>query len=200
MKSYSKIVILLGNDVDSPLFNKIKYSETERDKKKPITITTLTTALRKTKLIGTTRKGSTDIIPGALYSQDIDKTLKILPSKDFSRLAVICNKLGKQNESEIYLRNFKESNKGFANSYVSSLEMTRLHSLENNKGKALEQLNIFNNQKYHFIYSIRMLKDDPVFENINNLPEFKKTVSELETKFWANHQKIKANLLDKRLL
>ncbi|NOR73852.1 MAG: helix-turn-helix domain-containing protein, partial [Draconibacterium sp.] len=131
---------------------------------------------------------------------NIDKTLKILPRKDFSRLVVICNKLGMQTESENYLKYFKEANRTFVNSYVSSLEMTRFYSLENNKQKALDQLNIFNQQKYHFIYSIRMLKDDAVFENINNLPEFKKTVSELETKFWANHQRIKANLKDKRLL
>ena len=131
---------------------------------------------------------------------NIDKTLKILPSKDFSRLAVIYNKLGKQDESEVYFRNFKESNKGFANLYVRSLGMARLYSLENNKRKALEQLNVFNQQKYHFIYSIRMLKDDPVFENISNLPEFKNIVSELETKFWANHQRIKGNLKDKGLL
>ena len=131
---------------------------------------------------------------------NIDKTLKILPRKDFSRLAVICNKLGMQTESENYLKYFKEANRVFVNSYVSSLEMTRFYSLENNQQKALDQLNIFNQQKYHFIYSIRMLKDDAVFENINSLPEFKKTVSELETKFWANHQKIKANLKDKRLL
>ena len=131
---------------------------------------------------------------------NIDKTLKILPLKDFSRLAVICNKLGMQPESENYLKYFKQANRVFINSYVNSLEMIRFYSLENNKQKALEQLNIFNQQKYHFIYSIRMLKDDPVFENISNFPEFKKTVSELETKFWANHNKIKANLKDKRLL
>lgn len=131
---------------------------------------------------------------------EVNKTLKILATKDYSRLAVMYNKLGMPEESAKYLDYFRTFNKGFVNTYVSSLEMTRLYSLENDTERALQQLDIFRRQKYHFKYSLRMLKDDAVFENLSNLPEFKNTCSELETKFWANHKKIKANLIDKGLL
>ena len=47
---------------------------------------------------------------------------------------------------------------------------------------------------------IRGFKNGPLFENIRNLPEFKKILSEIETKFWANHERIKASLEEKGLL
>ena len=132
--------------------------------------------------------------------QNIDSTLRILATKDFSRLAVCYKKLGIVDEYEKYKRKYNESDRTYDNSYTSSLEFLRLYCLENNTTKAMEQLNIFKQQRYHFKYSLRMLKDDPVFDTIRNLSEFQQALEEMEKKFWKDHEQTKANLLSKELL
>ena len=41
---------------------------------------------------------------------------------------------------------------------------------------------------------------DPLTDNIKDLPEFKKIMSDIETKFWNYHKQIKASLEEKELL
>jgi len=42
--------------------------------------------------------------------------------------------------------------------------------------------------------------DDPLFENVDDLPEFQKILREIEVKFWKYHKKIKDSLKKKGLL
>ncbi len=39
-----------------------------------------------------------------------------------------------------------------------------------------------------------------MIDNIKDLPEFKKILSDLEAKFWINHERLKASLKEKDLL
>jgi hypothetical protein len=41
---------------------------------------------------------------------------------------------------------------------------------------------------------------DPLMDTVRDLPEFKKILSELESKFWKNHEQIKESLENKGLL
>ena len=55
--------------------------------------------------------------------------------------------------------------------------------------------------RQNFNYSvIRNLKYDPLYDDIRNQPEFQPILTEMETKFWASHERIKANLEEKGLL
>jgi len=128
---------------------------------------------------------------------DIDESGNIFVPKDFSRIAVMFDNLVMKAESIQALNRFKNADRSNQNPYVKSMELSRLYSLENDKEKALEQLTIFSQQKYHFRYSIRMLNDDAVFDNIRELGKFKSIYNEIDTKFWNNHQKIK-NALEKK--
>lgn len=130
----------------------------------------------------------------------IDNANVIWVVKDFSRLAVMFDKLGMKQQSEYYFNYFKNAERSGLNPYVRSMELSRLYSLENDKEKALEQLTIFGQQNYHFRYSIRMLNDDAVFDNLQDLKEFKKIYHQIDTKFWKNHQKIKKYLKQKDLI
>ena len=58
----------------------------------------------------------------------------------------------------------------------------------------------YSEQKGFPYFRIRLFKDDPIFDNIRNLPEFKILLNEIETKFWENHEQTKANLESKGLL
>jgi hypothetical protein len=41
---------------------------------------------------------------------------------------------------------------------------------------------------------------DPLYDNIRDLPEFQEILTEMETKFWENNERIKASLVENDLL
>ncbi len=128
-----------------------------------------------------------------------DKNLSFLATKDFSRLTVLFAKLNMQKESQEYLNRFRTSDRSKLNSYSKNIELLRLYSLENDKDKAFEQLNLLNKQPYHFSYTLRMLNDDPVFDNIRDSDQFKIILSDMESKFEFNKKKIERDLEKKGL-
>jgi DGQHR domain-containing protein len=70
----SKIFSELGNKLDSPLYEKISASEMKQSSETPLTIASLTSALKKTNLLGII-KGS-NIVPGPLYWEDMNSSLE----------------------------------------------------------------------------------------------------------------------------
>ncbi len=131
---------------------------------------------------------------------DENNNLSFLATKDFSRVSVMFAHLDMPNESEKYYQRFKESDRSKLNIYNRSIELIRLYSLENNPEKAIEQLKLLNELDYHFSYTIRMLKDDPAYDNLRELPEFNKIVREMENKFQTNQHRIKSNMENKKLM
>ena len=71
----SKVFSILGSKLDSPLYEKISASEMKQSHESPLTIASLTSALKKTKLLGFV-KGSNTMIPGPLYWTDMDSSLE----------------------------------------------------------------------------------------------------------------------------
>jgi len=72
----SKIFSVMGNEKGSPLYEKISASEMKKNDASPLTIASLTSALKTTHLLGNVRRGSNTIIPGPLYWEDMDSSLK----------------------------------------------------------------------------------------------------------------------------
>ena len=70
----SKIFSELGNKLDSPLYEKISASEMKQSPESPLSIASLTSALKKTNLLGVV-KGS-NIVPGPLYWEDMNSSLE----------------------------------------------------------------------------------------------------------------------------
>ncbi|GAB2493733.1 helix-turn-helix domain-containing protein [Algoriphagus taiwanensis] len=65
--------------------------------------------------------------------------------------------------------------------------------------KALDLLEAFaeeDNNQFWFLY----LKDEPVFEPVNNLARFKLAMKKIETRFWEQHARIKTKLSREGLL
>lgn len=72
----SRLVLQLDRDLESPLKDKIIYSGKKRNKTRPITNTTLNTAIGKTThLLGNVSKGSNQLYPGPLYDKDMKTSL-----------------------------------------------------------------------------------------------------------------------------
>lgn len=74
------------------------------------------------------------------------------------------------------------------------------YSLKRDTKKALEQMKIDSQLDYFGYGFIPNFIDDPMFDNIREHPNFKKLLSEMEDKFWENHERVKANLKEKGLL
>ena len=78
--------------------------------------------------------------------------------------------------------------------------MAAIHSLKGEKELALQEMREFALQENFAFWTIRFFKDDPLYDNIRNLPEFKEILAEIESKFWEDHKRIKSNLRKKGLL
>jgi hypothetical protein len=55
-------------------------------------------------------------------------------------------------------------------------------------------------EKYPYWYILFLGMDDPLFDKVDDLPEFKKIHREIEVKFWSYHKQIKDSLKEKGLL
>jgi hypothetical protein len=55
-------------------------------------------------------------------------------------------------------------------------------------------------EKYPYWYILFFGMDDPLFDKVDDLPEFKKIHREIEVKFWRYHKQIKDSLKEKGLL
>lgn len=66
--------------------------------------------------------------------------------------------------------------------------------------KALENMELFNRETNFHYWILLFFEMDPLIDNIRDLPEFKKILSEIESNFWENHEKIRKSLERKGLL
>ena len=105
-----------------------------------------------------------------------------------------------EKKSEECFSKFKGYNQFNYDTYISMILTTRLHCLEGNFEQAIEQLKKLNQLEYHFSYTLRMLKDDPVFERLRKNPVSLSLIEQMEKKFDINHERIQKSLGKKGLL
>ena len=72
--------------------------------------------------------------------------------------------------------------------------------LRNRLQNAIEQMKLFSQEDNYHYWILLFLKIDPLIDNIKDLPEIKKILSDIETKFWNYHNQIKDSLEEKGLL
>jgi tetratricopeptide (TPR) repeat protein len=114
------------------------------------------------------------------------------------KIAIVFSKMGMQEESEKYAKSFKE----YADrdkSIYKSLFLSGYYAWRGDATKAIEQMKIFSEED-NFQYWILLLPKDPSNESIKDLPEFKKVMKDIETRFWNNHKKLRTKLEDEGLL
>lgn len=115
---------------------------------------------------------------------------------DKLRLANLLLKINRQQESQKIINEIVNDIDKIRDSRV----IAAVYSMTGDTAKALEQMKVFSQSENFPYWSIRVFKDDPIYDNIRELHEFKEILSEIETKFWENHKRIKANLTEKGLL
>ncbi|MBI3483334.1 MAG: helix-turn-helix domain-containing protein [Bacteroidetes bacterium] len=114
------------------------------------------------------------------------------------KIGMVLYKLGMKEKSEEYFKSFKEY--AFSdNSIYKNLNLMGYYAWMGDQQKAMEHMKLFSKED-NIQYWILFLADDPVFDNMRNLPEFKKAMAAIEKKFWDNHKKIRVMLEEKGLL
>lgn len=116
-----------------------------------------------------------------------------------AKIGVVLAKMGLIEESEKYFDDYKDYSKNDESIYKNQ-SLAVYYSYKGNKEKALEHLKLFSQEDNYHYWVIIFLKMDPLIDNIKDLPEFRKILNDIETKFWLNHKQIKASLEEKELL
>ncbi|MBA4054633.1 MAG: AraC family transcriptional regulator, partial [Marivirga sp.] len=104
-------------------------------------------------------------------------------------IGIVFAKTGLTEKSEGIVKSFKDYADNDRSIYKHFL-LTAYYSYLGDAQKAIDHLKLFSKED-NYIYWVLLLRDDPVVDSIKDLPEFKKTMNEIETKFWNNHKKIK---------
>ena len=124
----------------------------------------------------------------------------VLYEGEKAKIGLILSKLGKEEESRRYFREyfvFAENDE----SVYKHLSLAAYYAYFGDTLKALEHMELFSGQeKYPYWYILFLGMDDPLFDKVADLPEFQKILSEIKVKFWLYHNEIRDSLKEKGLL
>jgi TolB-like protein/AraC-like DNA-binding protein/Tfp pilus assembly protein PilF len=117
-----------------------------------------------------------------------------------AKIGLILSKLGRPEESQRYFQEYLEFAENEQSIY-KDLSLAVYYSYMGESEKAIEHMDLFSEQdNYPYWYILFLGMDDPLFENVEKLPEFQKILREIELKFWKYHKEIKDSLKEKGLL
>jgi len=123
-----------------------------------------------------------------------------LYSGEKAKMGLALSKLGRPEEARLYFQEYLEFAENDPSIY-KHLSLAAYYSQMGDTAKAIKHMDLFSQQeKYPYWYILFLGMDDPLFENVNELPEFQKILREIENKFWRYHAQVKDSLKEKGLL
>jgi len=123
-----------------------------------------------------------------------------LYSGEKAKMGVILSELGRATESENYFQDYLEYAENDQSVY-KHLSLAAYYSYMGDRTRAIENMELFSGQeKYPYWYVLFLGMDDPLFNNVKDLPQFQKVLKEIEFNFWKYHKQIKDSLKEKELL
>lgn len=114
---------------------------------------------------------------------------------------------GNKKESEIYLNEQKHycyesirlKLQGVATKYVY-YDLAAVQAFMGEKDQAIENLMIFNQRTRMPLWVVTLIKNDPLFDSIRDVPEFQQIVRDVETKYRAEHERLRKWLNEQGML
>jgi tetratricopeptide (TPR) repeat protein len=70
-------------------------------------------------------------------------------------------------------------------------DLAGVYAFRGDKEKAYKNLRIFNQRKTESLWMVTLIKNDPLFNSIRNEPEFQQIVKDVETKYQAEHERVR---------
>jgi TolB-like protein/AraC-like DNA-binding protein/Tfp pilus assembly protein PilF len=136
------------------------------------------------------------------YKRFIDlnkaQNLDIYGSED-AKIGMVLSKIGLEAESEEYFKKFKDYAENDKSLY-KHLNLALYYSYKGDTLRAIDQMKLFSQEKSYHYWTIIFLRQDPLMDNIKDLPEFRKIYQEIENKFWRNHNNMTVSLQREELL
>jgi TolB-like protein/AraC-like DNA-binding protein/Tfp pilus assembly protein PilF len=136
------------------------------------------------------------------YKRFIDlnkaQNLDIYGSED-AKIGLVLSKIGLEAESEEYFKKFKDYAENDKSLY-KHLNLALYYSYKGDTLRAIDQMKLFSQEKSYHYWTIIFLRQDPLMDNIKDLPEFRKIYQEIENKFWRNHNNMTVSLQREELL
>jgi tetratricopeptide (TPR) repeat protein len=114
------------------------------------------------------------------------------------RIAILLSKLGFKQKSEEYVKSFKAYSDNDKSIY-KNLALAEYYCYLGDPQKALEHMRLFTKED-NYQYWILLFDMETGIDPIKSNPELKKIMSDIETRFWNTHKKIKVSLEEKGLL
>ena len=153
-----------------------------------------------------------DVAKAYYYKEDYDSAYyyykKFIAQREASQLniyrhqngtiAMVFEKMGFKKEAEKYFADYKD----FAEhdqSIYKDLNLSVYYAHFGDFEKALALLESFSEED-NYMYWVVLFPDDPLTDKIKDLPEYKRLTKKIEAKFWENHERIKAKLIQKGLI
>lgn len=124
--------------------------------------------------------------------------LNIYPGEN-AKIALVLDKVGLDEESEKYFQKYK-SYADADESIYKNLSLAAYYSYHGDAEQAIEFLRLFSLQDHYHYWMLIFIEIDPLFDNIQDRPEFRKILDDIETRFWEYHHEMKASLEEKELL
>ena len=116
-----------------------------------------------------------------------------------AKIGVVLSEMGLIEKSDKCFNDYKDYADGDKSIY-KHVSLAVYYSYKGDTINAIEQLKLFSQQDNYHYWVILFLRNDPLIDNIRDLPETTEILNDIETKFWKNHNQIKASLKEKNLL
>lgn len=125
------------------------------------------------------------------------RKLELFQNEDI-KIGITFSKMGKQQEAAQLIESYKKfADKDY--SIYKNVWLTMYYSYTGETKKSIEHLKLFSEEE-NYQYWMLLLANDPVADNVKNLPEFKATMKVIEDKFWKRHEALKETLEEEGLL
>ena len=124
--------------------------------------------------------------------------LGIYPQEDI-KIAYTYKKKGLESEAERFYKSyaaFCEEDESIYKSMSTAIQ----YVYEGKREQAIEQLRAFTTQDNYQYWVLLFLKEDPLIKPLEDHPEFKGIIKQIEDRFWDDHAKLKELLEEKDLL
>ena len=89
---------------------------------------------------------------------------------------------------------------GLSDSIRTAYDLAAVYAFMGEKEKAYENLRIHNQKQRNSLLDFTRIKNDPLFENIRDEPEFQQIVRDIEAKYQAEHERVRQWLAENDML
>jgi tetratricopeptide (TPR) repeat protein len=113
-------------------------------------------------------------------------------------IGVVFDKMGHKEEAKAFFADYLDFVKQDESIY-KNIMLSVYYAYHNDFEKSIKYLELFSEED-NYQYWLVLFDDDPLTEKIRDLPEYKRLMKKIESKFWKNHERIRASLEDKGLL